>query len=474
MKITILFTSLLLLGSAVFAEIKGEKPFQVKVTLDGIKDSTIYLANYYGSKILKVDSIRLDHQGGGVFTKSTKRPEGIYVIYMNKDNYFDFLIGSDQTFSITTSFTSQAKRNFSGAVESEAFQSYQEFLSIQRAKQIRLQKEAEAHKNNKDSMIVITEDLTKLNHEMESYWDQKSKAYSGTFYSDFIRSMIFPTPPETSTADKSRSADSLRWVMRYNFMKDHYWDNFNFSQNALIRTPLIDSRLDNYFKNTLLQIPDSFLKPTVNLIEKSKANDEMYHYIALNRLNASLTSEVMGMDKVFVELAERYFLKSNSSWLDTAAIKKIKEKVRSTKPNLIGNLAPEIKLPDSEGNYYSLRQLNAKYTLLVFWEPNCSHCKKVIPQLNKDLYLPLKDKGIEVFAVCSQNKKEEWMKFVLENKLNDWTNVWDPALTSNFRINYDVYSTPVIYILDSTKHIIAKRLDVESSIKFLNHLLEKK
>jgi peroxiredoxin len=462
------------LGSAVFAEIKGEKPFQVKVTLDGIKDSTIYLANYYGSKILKVDSIRLDHQGGGVFTKSTKRPEGIYVIYMNKDNYFDFLIGSDQTFSITTSFTSQAKRNFSGAVESEAFQSYQEFLSIQRAKQIRLQKEAEAHKNNKDSMIVITEDLTKLNHEMESYWDQKSKAYSGTFYSDFIRSMIFPTPPETSTADKSRSADSLRWVMRYNFMKDHYWDNFNFSQNALIRTPLIDSRLDNYFKNTLLQIPDSFLKPTVNLIEKSKANDEMYHYIALNRLNASLTSEVMGMDKVFVELAERYFLKSNSSWLDTAAIKKIKEKVRSTKPNLIGNLAPEIKLPDSEGNYYSLRQLNAKYTLLVFWEPNCSHCKKVIPQLNKDLYLPLKDKGIEVFAVCSQNKKEEWMKFVLENKLNDWTNVWDPALTSNFRINYDVYSTPVIYILDSTKHIIAKRLDVESSIKFLNHLLEKK
>lgn len=474
MKITILFTTLLLLGSVVFAETKGEKPFQVKITLDGIKDSTIYLANYYGSKILKVDSTKLDLQGVGMFTNSTKRPEGIYVIYMNKDNYFDFLIGSDQTFSITTSFTPQAKRNFKGAEQTEAFQSYQEFLSIQRAKQIRLQKEAEAHKNNKDSILVITEELTKLNHEMESYWDQKSKAYSGTFYSDFIRSMIFPTPPETSTADKSRSADSLRWVMRYNFMKDHYWDNFNFSQNALIRTPLIDSRLDNYFKNTLLQIPDSFLKPTVNLIEKSKANDEMYHYIALNRLNASLTSEVMGMDKVFVELAERYFLTSNSSWLDTAAIKKIKEKVRSTKPNLIGNLAPEIKLPDSEGNYYSLRQLNAKYTILVFWEPNCSHCKKVIPQLNKDLYLPLKDKGIEVFAVCSQNKKEEWMKFVLENKLIDWTNVWDPKLTSNFRVNYDVYSTPVIYILDSTKHIIAKRLDVDSSLKFLNHLLEKK
>ncbi len=474
MKITLLLTSLLIWGHVVIAETKEEKQFQLKITLDGIKDSTIYLANYYGSKILKVDSTKLDHQGIGLFTKTDKRPEGIYLIYMNKDNYFDFLLGSDQTFTIATSFKPQAKRNFEGSIESEAFQSYQEFLSLQRTKQIRLQKEAEAHKNNKDSMIVITSDLTKLNHEMENYWDQKSKAYSGTFYSDFLRSMIFPNPPETSTADKSRTADSIRWVIKYNFMKDHYWDNFNFSQKGLLRSPLIDNRIDNYFKNTLLQIPDSFLKPTINLIEKSKANEEIYHYIALNRLNASLTSEVMGMDKIFVELAERYFLKSNVAWLDTAAIKKIKEKVRSTKPNLIGNLAPELKLPDSEGNYYSLRQLNAKYTILVFWEPSCSHCKKAIPQLNKDLYLPLKDQGIEVFAVCSQNKKEDWMKFVLENKLNDWTNVWDPALTSNFRVNYDVYSTPVIYILDSTKHIIAKRLDVDSSLKLLNHLLEKK
>ena len=474
MKLTLFLSSLLLLANVALADTKGEKPFQLKISLEGTKDSTIYLANYYGSKILKVDSTKLDHQGVGLFTNADKRPEGIYVIYMNKDNYFDFLIGSDQTFSINTSFTPQAKRNFSGALESEAFQSYQEFLSIQRTKQIRLQKEAELHKNNKDSMLVITEDLKKLNHQMETYWDEKSKAYSGTFYSDFLRSMIFSNPPETATADKSRSADSLRWVMKYNYMKDHYWDNFNFAQKGLLRSPLIDSRIDNYFKNTLLQMPDSFLKPTINLIEKSKANDEMYHYIALNRLNASLTSEIMGMDRIFVELAERYFLKSNSSWLDTTAIKKIKEKVRSTKPNLIGNLAPEIKLPDSEGNYYSLRQLNAKYTILVFWEPNCSHCKKVIPQLYKDLYLPLKDKGIEVFAVCSQNKKEEWMKFVLENKLIDWTNVWDPALTSNFRINYDIYSTPVIYILDATKHIIAKRLDVDSNLKFLTHLLEKK
>jgi len=200
----------------------------------------------------------------------------------------------------------------------------------------------------------------------------------------------------------------------------------------------------------------------------------MYRYISLNRLNDAITSEVMGMDKMFVAIAEKYFLNGMGAWLDSTALAKVKEKVRVTKPNLIGNLAPELKLPDSEGMFYSLRQMNSKYTILLFWEPNCSHCKKTVPQLYKDLYLPLKDKGVDIYAVCTQNKKEDWLKAISEYKIYDWTNVWDPSVTSNFHSLYDVYSTPIIYILDPTKHIIAKRLDVDSAVKFLNHLIEKK
>jgi thiol-disulfide isomerase/thioredoxin len=286
--------------------------------------------------------------------------------------------------------------------------------------------------------------------------------------------MIYPRPPAFVPPAGCKNPDSLKWVVNYNFNKDHYWDNFNFKQTGMIRSPLIDSRLDKYIKNSILQIPDSFLRPTVALIEKAKASEEMFRYISLHRLNAAVTSEVMGMDKIFVGIAERYFLNGKAPWLDSAAIAKVKEKVMVTKPNLIGNLAPELKLPDSEGMFYSLRQMNSKYTVLLFWEPNCSHCKKTVPQLYKDLYLPLKDKGIDIYAVCTQNKREEWLKAISEYQLFDWTNVWDPLLTSNFRSLYDVFSTPVIYILDQKKKIIAKRLDVEIAVKFLNNQLEKK
>lgn len=459
----------LLLSGVAFSSYSQKQTHQIKVSLEGLKDTNIFLAHYYGSKVLKTDSARLNKHGNGVFESKKDLPQGIYLIYLNDKNYFDFLLGADQQFSITSSFKPESKRIFNGAKETEAFQQYQEFLTKQRARQQRLQKELENHKNNSDSMKTLNKELEVLNSEMETYWENKSQELKGTFFADFIRSMITSRPAPVEVPSNIANADSFKWVKNYAFSRDHYWDNFNFSQPGMILTPILDGRIDTYFKKVLLQIPDSILGPTIKFIEKSKADKEMFRYISLNRLNNALNSEIMGMDKVFVEIAERYFLKSRADWLDSASRAKIAEKVYVTKPNLIGNLAPELKLPDSEGNYYSLRQMNGSYTILYFWEPNCSHCKKTTPLLYKDLYLPLKDKRVEIFAVCTQTNKEEWMKGINEYHLHEWTNVWDPSLVSNFRALYDVYSTPVIYILDKSKHIIAKRIDVETAIKFINN-----
>ena len=210
----------------------------------------------------------------------------------------------------------------------------------------------------------------------------------------------------------------------------------------------------------------------IQVIERSKKNEEVYHYVFLYLLNESNQSQIMGMDKVFVVLSEKYILKDPKTWLDTAVVNKVRDRVNAVKPNLIGNIAPELKLPDSEGNYYSLRQVNAKYTLLYFWEPDCSHCQKTTPLLNKDLYQVLKSKGVDIYAVLTQNNKEKWTKAIQEYKIQEWTNVWDPSYTSNFRKLYDVTTTPIIYILDKNKKIVAKRLDVDSSLKFLKAMLD--
>lgn len=447
---------------------KQAEPCRIEVKMKGIRDTTVYLANYFGNKILRTDSIRINHNGTGTLSRTKALSEGLYLIYLNDKNYFEFLVGNDQKFSIEADFAKSSENKYSGSDETEAFHQYQVFLTRQKAVQAALQGRLSAASGNADSLKILQEKLSGLNNIMEKYWNDGSVKYQGTFLSDFYRSMMIPVANDPVLPPLAKNPDSLKWVYKYNFLAGHYWDNFNFARAGLIRTPVFQEKLDTYFKKIILQIPDSLINKMIYVTDKSKQNDEVYHYVLLYLLNEAIQSQIMGLDKAFVVLSEKYVLNDTKTWLDSATYRKIKERSGALKPNLLGNLAPELKLPDSEDNYYSLRQTNAKYTVLYFWEPDCSHCQKTTPLLNKELFQKFKNNGVQVYAVLTQNSKEKWMKAVREYGIQEWTNVWDPMYTSDFRRLYDVTSTPIIYILDKNKRIIAKRLDVESSVKFLS------
>jgi thiol-disulfide isomerase/thioredoxin len=123
------------------------------------------------------------------------------------------------------------------------------------------------------------------------------------------------------------------------------------------------------------------------------------------------------------------------------------------------------------GQYFRLHELTSPVTLLVFWETDCGHCKKVIPRLNELYQEELIDKGVEVFAVYTQGDQPEWTKFIEEHGLYDFINVWDPYRHTGFREHYDIKSTPTIYVLGKDKKIIGKRIAVEDLPGFIDHYL---
>jgi peroxiredoxin len=144
------------------------------------------------------------------------------------------------------------------------------------------------------------------------------------------------------------------------------------------------------------------------------------------------------------------------------------------KPNILGEQAHDLAMPDTALKMHALYDIKTKYTILVFWDPTCSHCKTEIPKLSQ-YYDSVKAKGvsIEVFAVGIESDIELWKKFIRDHNLK-WINVSDLYNQTNFRSYYDIYSTPVIYLLDEKKRIIAKRLDTEKIKDFIQHEEEKK
>ncbi len=121
------------------------------------------------------------------------------------------------------------------------------------------------------------------------------------------------------------------------------------------------------------------------------------------------------------------------------------------------------------GEYISLHQIDKDYTILWFWEPSCSHCSKATPMLG-EMYHKIKDLGVEVYCVFIQafiadwNKfmkhTDGWYKFIQDYNLHEWINTWDVHHYTRFRDFYDISGTPVIFLLDKEKKIIAKRLSV--------------
>lgn len=455
----------------VFGNQSWAQKYSISLQITDAADSTILLAHHFNGQIFVDDTIRLDIQGKGKFEGDSLLDQGMYLIYMDKDHFNDFLLGSEQKVEIKHSFNKPENFEIKGSKDSELFNEYKWFLKDLKEQQQVLFDKQKKFEGNTDSLKTVNEKLETLNSKVTGFWFSEAKKYPDLFYSKFLLSSYVPSLKKEDIPVDWQTNDSLRWVYEYNYRKDHYWDYLDVSDERFLRTPVLKPRLDNYFDNVLLQKPDSVIPYVLKVIDKAKANQKTYRYVTITLLNHFAQSNVMGMDAAFVKIAERYYLNGEASWADSTSIANIWRQVVFKRNNLFGMKAKELKMESLDGAYYRLHEVKTDYTVLAFWEPNCGHCKKQIPELYDNVFVPLKDKSITFFIVNSQDKKEEWENFIYDHKLFDWINVWDPNDLNDFKINYDVQTTPIIYILDKDKKIIAKKLDPENTKKMLDHLL---
>jgi thiol-disulfide isomerase/thioredoxin len=180
-------------------------------------------------------------------------------------------------------------------------------------------------------------------------------------------------------------------------------------------------------------------------------------------------SRINGMDEIFVKMATNYFLKDQTYWKDTFVFDRMQMRVTDALPLLNGNKMPTLILQDKDGDWHSVQDGQGKFTIVVFWDPDCKHCQKEIPVL-KEYYNRVHMNGVDVFAVNIATEKEIWTKYLEENQL-DWTNVADLNRQFNLFKTFDIVSYPQFFLLDKDKNIVAKKIDLESIIRMLDDKL---
>lgn len=449
--------------------------YNISVQLLNSKDSVAYLAHYFDGRIFADDTTKLIN-GKGTFANDKVLDQGIYVVYLPSQKYFDLLIGSDQEFSITASaddFTRSMQ--VEDSEETKAFNDFQKFMKSQNEKSKHLQ-EAYKKATNQSEKDKFQKEFKNTDVEVRAYIKNLASEFTDdSFVDKFANLTLSPKIPDFSKEVSTDTPDREKVIQRksYFYNKNHYFDHVNFADNRFLRTPILKKKLDFFYEKILVQSPDTIVKESIKLIEQARPDSTFFQYMTQFALNYAVKSKVMGMDAAFVKLAKKYYISGQATWADSTLMANITERVMKTQFNLIGMKAQDLLMQTPEGEFVRLHEVEAPYTVLYFWEPDCGHCKKVTPRLKSEILEAYRDKGLEVFAVCTQDQKEMWENAIADYDLYDFINCYDPEFQTNFRIFYDVYSTPIIYLLDKDKNIIAKRLDVDTVKTFLDNELKK-
>ena len=459
MNIKTLFLALIFIFPFV---ISNAQSYKIDVEISDLNDTEIYLGYYYGDKTYVRDTIKLDSKGQGTFQGDSLLDQGLYIIVMPAKSYFDILVGEDQEFSVQTTSTDLVNNlKIKGSAENQALKDFQQYMMSQNKKSMEIQSRLKQIDKDSDSTTIYREQLNDLAGDMKIFWNKTIEENEGNLLSVLIKVMKNPEIPEIEVPEDITNKDSVRWFHSYNYNRTHYFDNIDFNDERFLRTPIFYNKIETFFTKVIIQDPDTIIHYIDIVATQAESNKDMFQYLIRYFLNTFQKSNIMGMDKVVVHVAETYYLSDKVDWLDEETLDKLRDQIAKLRFNLIGNIAQDMKMETITQEYAKLHEIKSKYTLVYFFEPHCGHCKKTTPKVF-DIYNDFSRDEFEVFAVYTQTDKEEWSEYIYDKNFDTWINVWDPYNLTNFRFFYNINSTPIMYLLDENKKIIAKKISAET------------
>ncbi len=453
--------------------LQAQSGYQLEIRIDNFANDTLYLGNHYGNKQYFKDTIIRNDQGHFVFAGEEAMPGGLYLIIMPPDNrYFEVVIDeNDQHFTVQTDVNDLiGNRKIEGSPENQRFYDYTRLLNTKGGEAAKLREQMETADENKQASLEAS--MSAINTEVRAYQEDIVKSYPKGLTAAIIKATWDVELPEFTEGTE----DDIK-RQRFEYYRGHYFDHINLSDERLIRGPVLFKKVTNFVENLTLQHPDT-INQTLDVLfgqMKPETQNENFKFFLIHFLNQYAKSKFVGMDAVYVHLANNYYCNGKAWWVTEESKEKICKNAATLEPILVGKTAPNIKMKLESGEQLELHDVDSDYTIMFFWDPDCGHCKKSIPKIIEfyDKYSP---KGIEIFAICTKVTKDvpKCWETIKERKMGKWVNVVDPYLLSKYKTIYDIRTTPRVFILDKDKKIISKGIAGEQLEEVMEKFLEEK
>lgn len=483
--------ALTLLTISSFATAQKTEGYHLNFKINGIKDTTVYLANYFGAKLYYADTAQANHKGEVVFSGKKPLATGKYAVVVPGPRYFELFV-QEQRFSMETDTIDYVKHMvIKDSPNNKLLYDYIHFIIKQRLASERLNKQLAEVASDPDLSLAVSEKIVALNKTVKDY-QTRTVADNPDLIAAKSLKIMMPIEVPKAPVNEDGKVDSL---YSYHYYTNHFFDNIDLTDNNMVRLPEFHQKLDEYFNKVIIQSPDTINARADKLIAQVANADELYRYVVQYVTNNFETSQIMGMDAVFLHMAETYYQQGKTPWMDSTAIAKIDERVERMKPTMLGNIAPSLILADTTlNNWINMHNTAANYTVVYFYDPDCGHCKKKTPVLT-ERFEGYQDKGVVIFAV-SGGQGKDWTDFIHSKGL-DKTGIYNVTAPQrvyedseyatqlilsgktdykslNYRTTYDVFTTPKVMLLSKDKKILAKQVGVEQVFDIIDDIERRK
>ncbi|MDR0714143.1 MAG: hypothetical protein LBF89_07800 [Bacteroidales bacterium] len=325
------FWAVLLFGNAsVYA-------CRIEVSLDSLPNTVLFLAGYYGERVLMIDSARSDDSGRAVFD-GIPLPQGIYTLTAPERFRCDFLLAEEQNLLIGRK---DKRTSVSGNRQTEAYADY----------------------------LLLVESRPER-QQLDNYRETLIASYPGTLLAAYLSALqpVRPPPPEHPQPD-----ERTQMMYEYRYRRQHFFDRIDLSDTRLLHTPLYVETIRYYFSQFVTQQVDTLISTAYRLLCKAAGSCETCFFMMDFLDDYSLRTPVTGIERL------HRFLQPNRCMLSRKAVSMLPEKEKNLKfvlpegENICKRLA-SVNYYGTDGKDFRFLQTEKCFRIFYYWDAACPRC----------------------------------------------------------------------------------------------------
>ena len=272
-----------------------------------------------------------------------------------------------------------------------------------------------------------------------------------------LGSEVFPLPsvPDSLVTTESRA----------NYLALHYWDNIDFNDSTIIGNIDISEQGFSNFISIMPYVTQKEIAFSEFVSKISLKPDVQDYFMAVAKKYLAESQSPVFNDELYIMMLQSLL---SSDMLDSARRAKYSMILDTEMKNRVGEVATDFEFMLRDGGRGRLSEINAKYILVFFSDPDCDRCNLAKAQIDASAVVRIKLLlgDLALLSVCVEGDTDAWKRIKTPD---EWIDACDEKCAIYDQELYDIPGLPSFYLLDSSHRVILRDVHFQLVENFLDN-----